>query len=81
MVEAIKWKPKLDRGGRLTPRCWLTDTGYTVAEILNNTMRFTITRPGDSVPFGYTDQRDDVAKLITADMQPCAAMDLPGGTV
>ena len=81
MAEPIKWKPKLDRDGRVTPRCWLTDTGYTVAEILNNTMRFTITRPGDAVPFGYTDQSDDVAKLITADMQPFAAMDLPGGTV
>lgn len=81
MRDGLKWKPKLDRDGRPTPRCWLTDTGYTVAEILNNTMRFTITRPGDAVPFGYTDQRDDVAKLITADMQPSAAMDLPGGTV
>ena len=81
MAEAIKWKPKLDADRQPIPRCWLTDTGYTVAEILNNTMRFTITRPGDAVPFGYTDQSDDVAKLITADMQPCAAMDQPGEAV
>ena len=81
MVEAIKWKPKLDRDGRVTPHCWVTDSGYTVAEILNTKKRFTITRPGAAVPFGYTDQRDDVAKLITADMQACAAMDQPGEAV
>ena len=81
MRDGLKWKPKVDRDGRLTPRCWLTDTGYTVAEILNTKKRFTITRPGAAVPFGYTDQRDDVAKLITADMQPCAAMDQSGEAV
>lgn len=81
MVEAIKWKPKLDRDGKPTPRCWLTDTGYTVAEVLCTPMRFTITRPGGTAPFGYTDQRDDVAKLITADMQASDALVQPGGAV
>lgn len=81
MAEQLKWKPKLDADRQPIPRCWLTDSGHTVAEILNNTMRFTITRPGGAVPFAYTDQADDVAKLIAADIQASAAAVRPGRVV
>lgn len=64
MVEVIKWSPKTDRDGKEIKGCWLSECGYTVACA---EMRFMLTRPGESTPFAYTDQRGDVNKLVRAD--------------
>lgn len=67
-------REKLDRDGKVTPRCWVTDSGYTVAMTRLPEARFTITRPGGVLPFAYTDLRDDVPKLIAADIDASAAL-------
>lgn len=81
MLEPLTRKPKLDADGHPTPGCWLTNSGYTIAEVHGTPVRFTITRPGGSAPFAYTSQPGDLEKLITADMQACAAMDQSGEAV
>lgn len=73
MVEPIKWREKRDRDGRVIPTCWVTDSGYTVAECRLPESRYTITRPGGAAPFAYTGVRDDIPRLITADMEASAA--------
>ncbi|MFI8479656.1 hypothetical protein ACIGCM_03705 [Pseudomonas sp. NPDC078700] len=75
MSEAIKFRVKRDAAGKVIPRCWITDTGYTVAECRLPESRYTITRPGGSLPFAYTGEKDDVRKLISADIQ--ASQGLP----
>lgn len=68
MVEAIKWKPKLDRDGRVTPHCLVTDSGYTVAECRLPEKRYPVTRPGGTLPFEYCADREAVQIVILADM-------------
>ncbi|MDP3978352.1 MAG: hypothetical protein Q8P85_10230 [Pseudomonas sp.] len=63
-----KWREKRDRDGKVVPGCWVTDSGYTVAMTRLPEARFTITRPGGVLPFAYTDLREQVPALITADM-------------
>lgn len=75
MAEPIKWREKRGRDGRVIPRCWVTDSGYTVAECRLPEARFTITRPGGDLPFAYTGERPDVPLLIAADMQATARRD------
>lgn len=75
MAEAIKWREKRDRDGKVIPRCWVTDSGYTVAECRLPEARYTITRPRGELPFAYTGDRADVPKLIAADMQATAQRD------
>lgn len=69
MVEPIKWSPKLDRDRKEIPGCFLSDSGYTVASAFVPEWRFTLTRPGDSTPFAYTDRKADVNSLVRADIQ------------
>ena len=63
-----KWREKRDRDGKVVPGCWVTDSGYTVAMTRLPEARFTITRPGGALPFAYTDLREQVPGLITADL-------------
>lgn len=69
MVEAITWKPKIDRDGKEIPGCFISDSGYTVASAYVPEPRFTLTRPGGSAPFAYTDRKGDVNRLVRADLQ------------
>lgn len=69
-----KWREKRDRDGKVTPRCWVTDSGYTVAEFRMPECRYTITRPSGAAAFAYTDLRDDVPKLIAADIEASAVL-------
>jgi hypothetical protein len=68
VVEPIKWREKLDRDGKVIPRCWITDTGYTVAECRVPASRFIVTRGTANVPFAYCSSREEVIESIQADM-------------
>ncbi|MBX9755922.1 MAG: hypothetical protein K2X80_14300 [Pseudomonadaceae bacterium] len=68
----MKWRPKLDRDGNQIKDCWLSDDGYTVALCRLPEKRYTITRPGGSLPFAYTGEREDVQRLIEADIKASA---------
>lgn len=73
MAEPIKWREKRDRDGRVIPTCWVTDSGYTVAECRLPECRYTISRPGGAAPFAYTGEREDIPRLIAADIEQQAA--------
>ena len=63
----LRWREKRDRDGRVIPRCWLSECGYTVAECRLPEQRFVVTRPGGAVPFAYCGTRDEVtAKILAA---------------
>jgi hypothetical protein len=66
----LKWAEKLDRDGKVIPRCWVTQDGYTVAECRLPAVRYIVTRPGAVNPFGYCCCRDEVVRLIGDDMKP-----------
>lgn len=68
-VKAIGWAPKLNRDGQVTPRCWVTDAGYTVAELnVAEQVMFSITPPLGSVPMAYRVKRSGVLEVIQAHM-------------
>lgn len=69
MSEIINFRVKRDASGKVIPTCWITDSGYTVAECRLPEARYTITRPGGALPFAYTGEKADVRKLITADIE------------
>ncbi len=77
MAERLKWRTKRDVGGKEIPNCWECTCGYTVALCRLPNARYTITRPGGSVPFAYTGQREDIVPLIEADI--AAAVQFPAG--
>lgn len=65
----VRWQPKLDRDGQVTPRCWVTDSGYTVAELqAAELVAFSITPPRGSEPMAYRARRGDVVDVINAHM-------------
>jgi hypothetical protein len=68
----VKWAAKKDRDGNPIPHCWITDSGYTVAECRIPECRYTITRPGGDLPFAYTPDKGEVVRLIAADKEVCA---------
>lgn len=65
----LKWRAKRNRDGDQIPNCWITDSGYTVAECRLPEKRFTVTRPGDAAPYAYVPTREDVVRIINADMK------------
>lgn len=73
MTGDIRWREKLDRDGRVIPRCWLSECGYTVAECRLPEQRFTVTRPGGSAPFAYVGSLEEVERMIAADLQAAEA--------
>lgn len=68
-LNPLKWRAKRNRDGQQIKDCWITDSGYTVAECRLPEKRYTITRPGDANPFSYVPTREDVVAIIQADMQ------------
>lgn len=68
----MKWAAKRDRDGEIVPRCWVTDSGYTVAECRLPETRYPITRPGSDLPFAYAKNREEVIGIIEQD-QACRA--------
>lgn len=69
----MKWQAKRNADGQVIPRCWVTDSGYTVAECRLPHTSFPITRPGAAQPFAYASDRDAVVREIEKDMQAVAA--------
>ncbi|NWB91633.1 hypothetical protein [Pseudomonas agarici] len=63
----MKWAAKRNRDGQIVQRCWVTDSGYTVAECRLPETRYPITRPGGDLPFAYAKNRDDVIGIIEQD--------------
>jgi hypothetical protein len=81
MGEPIKWREKLNRDGVVTKGCWVTDSGYTLAEFRSPDSKWAITRPGGAAPFAYTGIREDIPKLIRADIEATAAAKRTGKEV
>ncbi|MHA6159477.1 hypothetical protein ACX3X6_00990 [Pseudomonas sichuanensis] len=69
----MKWQAKRNADGQVIPRCWVTDSGYTVAECRLPRPRYPVTRPGSALPFAYVDNREQVVEVITNDLQANAA--------
>ncbi|WP_025808359.1 hypothetical protein [Pseudomonas chlororaphis] len=65
----MRWQAKRNADDQVIPRCWVSDSGYTVAECRLPHSRYPVTRPGASLPFAYADSREEVVQLITTDMQ------------
>ena len=68
----MKWKVKRNQDGQVIPRCWISDSGYTVAECRLPHARYPITRPGATQPFAYAKDRREVIALITQDSTAAA---------
>lgn len=63
----MRWTQKRDRDGAPVPRCWVTDSGYTVAELrAGEVVAFAVTAPGDAEPMAYRAERDAVLAVIAA---------------
>ncbi|WP_371320041.1 hypothetical protein [Pseudomonas gingeri] len=58
---------KRNRDGEVVQRCWVTDSGYTVAECRLPEARYPITRPGGDLPFAYAKDREEVVGIIEQD--------------
>jgi len=69
MAELSRWRVKRDGDGKVIPRCWLSEGGYTVSEARIPEARYAITRPGDRVPFAYTPELREIRGLVEADMK------------
>jgi len=65
----IGWDPKKDRDGLPTPGCWITDSGYTVAEYqIDGLPVYSVSAPGKAVAMAYRNSRDGVVQAITDHM-------------
>ncbi|WP_239688953.1 hypothetical protein [Pseudomonas citronellolis] len=67
-LNPLKWRAKRDRDGKIIPRCWQTEQGYTVFETERVVMRFAVTSPGGSLPFAYVKTREEVVAVIRGDL-------------
>jgi len=63
----MKWAAKRSRDGQIVQRCWVTDSGYTVAECRLPETRYPITRPDGDLPFAYAKNREEVIGIIEQD--------------
>lgn len=68
-LNPLRWRAKRNRDGQQIPNCWITDSGYTVAECRLPEKRFTVTRLGDAAPFAYLGNREEVVAIIQADLK------------
>jgi len=66
VADKLRWRKKRDRDNKLIKDCWITECGYTVALCRLPNNRYTISAPGGSAPFAYTNERDDIEALIQA---------------
>lgn len=69
MVEDMTLAPKMNGDNREVRDCWVTTDGYTVALCRLPNNRWTVTCPGGRAPFGYTNDDQEVFRLILADRQ------------
>ena len=65
-MSQIKWRAKRNAQGQIILHCWETNNGYTVAEVRTPMVTYTVTRPGEKVPFAYTPDRQQVTDVIDA---------------
>jgi hypothetical protein len=63
----MKWAAKRNRDGQFIQHCWVTDSGYTVAECRLPETRYPIKRPGGALPFAYAKDREEVIEIIQKD--------------
>lgn len=68
----MKWAPKRNRDGQVQRNCWITDTGYTVAECRLPNSRYPITRPEGELPFAYAKDQEEVIAIIEQDQAKTA---------
>ncbi|MCY1411743.1 hypothetical protein D3C76_421450 [compost metagenome] len=69
MAGLSRWRAKRDGNGKVLPRCWQSEDGYTVSEARIPEARYAITAPGGKAPFEYTSDLRDIRRLIEADMK------------
>lgn len=68
-MSRLGWAPKKDRDSREIPGCWVTQGGYTVAEMhVDDLVAYAITPPGSSVPVAYRTDREAVVGVIVQHM-------------
>jgi hypothetical protein len=72
MADHLRWAAKLGRDGQPLKDCWVTEEGYTVAICRLPETRFVVTRPGGVLPFAYLGDREEVVRIIQADIQASA---------
>lgn len=66
---SIGWASKKNRDGQPMPGCWVTQSGYTVAEMhVDDLVAYAITPPGSSVPVAYRTDREAVVGVIVRHM-------------
>ena len=64
-MAAIGWPAKRNRDGAVIRGCWITDSGYTVAEMyVEDLVAYGVTPPGKSAPVAYRTTRDEVIEVI-----------------
>lgn len=68
MADLQRWREKRDRDGNVIPTCWVSESDYTVSECRLPEKRLTVTRPGGQKPFAYCGDREEVGRIIEADM-------------
>lgn len=69
MAAGIGWAAKRNRDGLTIPGCWVTQNGYTVAEMhVDDLVAYAITPPGSSVPVAYRTDREAVVAVIVQHM-------------
>ena len=73
MAEKIQWAVKRNRDGVEMNNCWFSECGYTLAQVGGGEARYTLTRPGDDVPFAYTPNKGDIGRLVRADKAASAS--------
>lgn len=69
----IGWHAKRDADGRIIPRCWETDSGFTVAECRLPETRYAVTRPGGRKPFAYVGTQEAVVEAIRGEQATAVA--------
>jgi len=75
----IGWAPKKDRDGLPTPGCWITDSGYTVAEYqIDGLPVYSVSAPGKAAAMAYRNSRDGVLQAITDHMAGLAVAKFEG---
>lgn len=71
LTQKIKWQAKKDRDGNPLSRCWITDSGYTVAATgRDSDLRYYVSRPGETTQLmAVVSTRDEVIRVIEEDMK------------
>lgn len=67
----VKWAPKRGQDSKPLDRCWVTDSGYTVAATgKDSDVRYYVSRPGETTQLmAVVSGRDEVVRVIEEDMK------------